>query len=237
MSIKNIILSLIILILASCAHKTYQPDYTPSSSQDDETSILMAERALVAKEPSPANQNELNQENTQRYVQFEAYITLNTSQPDSVHRQINMLAVKFNGYILHAENNSTVIRIPSEDFSKAIKIIETLGKVENKEIKGEDVTEQYYDLSTRLESNQKIKERYLDLLKLATNVESALKVERELERLNIEIDRLTGQLNRLKHLVRFSTISVYTGEKIKPGPIGYVFYGIYEAVKWLFVWD
>jgi hypothetical protein len=60
-------------------------------------------------------------------------------------------------------------------------------------------------------------------------------VEKELERLNETIELLKGEMNRINHLTAYSTISVYLKEKKKPGIIGYVGVGIYQAVKWLFV--
>ncbi|MFM7854433.1 MAG: DUF4349 domain-containing protein, partial [Flammeovirgaceae bacterium] len=69
----------------------------------------------------------------------------------------------------------------------------------------------------------------------AENVEAALKVEKELERLNGEIDLITGKLNRLSHLSDFSTIDVELVEQKKIGVLGYIGIGIYKAMKWLFV--
>jgi hypothetical protein len=192
--------------------------------------VVTAERPLVKS-------TEIEQESVERFVQYEAYITISSSKPDSVHQSVLRLVNNFEGYVLKSEKEKTIIRVPSTNFSEVVKEIEALGIVANKEIKGEDVTEQYHDLNTRLESSKKVRDRYLELLKIANSVESALRIERELERVNKEIDLLTGKLNRLQHLVRFSTISVSTAKEIKPGPIGYIFYGAYKIVKWLFVWD
>ena len=37
--------------------------------------------------------------------------------------------------------------------------------------------------------------------------------------------------------VAMATISVDLEEDVSPGPIGWIGYGIYRGVKWLFVWD
>ena len=58
---------------------------------------------------------------------------------------------------------------------------------------------------------------------------------KELERLNTELDQLQGQMKRLENLTSFSTITIRHEERKKPGPIGYIGIGLYEAVKWLFV--
>jgi hypothetical protein len=48
-------------------------------------------------------------------------------------------------------------------------------------------------------------------------------------------DELKERLNRLSHLEAYATITVDLQEKVKPGLIGYVFVGLYQGVKWLFV--
>jgi hypothetical protein len=111
-----------------------------------------------------------------------------------------------------------------------------LGEVASQEVQGTDVTEEYYDLQTRLDNAQKTRQRYLEILGQAQTVEQALLVERELERLNREIDLLTGRMNKLKHLATYATITITTTQPLRPGPLGYVFYGLYRAIKWLFVW-
>jgi hypothetical protein len=86
--------------------------------------------------------------------------------------------------------------VKSEHLNDAIKEISELGKVQGKSLSGQDVTEEYLDFQIRLENAEKSRERYLELLAKAENVEAALKVEKELERLNGTIDLLKGKMNR-----------------------------------------
>lgn len=128
-----------------------------------------------------------------------------------------------------------VIRVKSDQLNEAITTIEQLGKLTNKNVSGQDVTNEYRDYKIRLENAQKARNRYLELLKIAENVEATLKVEKELERLNNTIDLLKGKMNRIDHLDQFSTITINLKEKKNPGILGYVGLGLYHAVKWLFV--
>ena len=68
------------------------------------------------------------------------------------------------------------------------------------------------------------------------SVETILKVEVELQRIENIIEQLKGQLERMEHLKSFCTIYVYYSEPVSPGIVGWVFVGLYEGVKWLFVW-
>ena len=117
----------------------------------------------------------------------------------------------------------------------AVKAIARLGKIQNQSLQGRDVTNEYLDYEIRLDNAIKARERYLELLNKAENVEAALQVERELERLNETIDLLKGRMNRIEHLSTFATITVELKEKKKPGILGYIGLGLYHSVKWLFV--
>lgn len=145
------------------------------------------------------------------------------------------LPKKYEGYFTTLGTHQTNIRVKAKHLDAALKDIESLGKVREKNLTGDDVTEQYMDYEIRLDNAKKARDRYLELLAKAENVEAALKVEKELERLNGEIDLMQGRMNRLSHLEDFSTIQISLKEKKKPGILGYVGLGLYHAVKWLFV--
>ncbi len=114
-------------------------------------------------------------------------------------------------------------------------MIETLEKVKSKNISGNDVTDEYTDYNTRLENAEKTRKRWPELLAKAVTVDEILKVEKELERLNTDIDLLKEQMNRMDHLEEIFNHNRISLRKTKPGIIGYVFVGIYKGVKWLFV--
>ncbi len=171
----------------------------------------------------------------ERKILFSAYLSLLVNKPDTANTYIAEIAKKYEGYVNELGTNRTIIRVKSLYLDSAIKDISYLGKIENKNISGQDVTEQFLDFQIRLENAKKARTRYLELLAKAENVEAALKVEKELERLNETIDLLKGKMNRINHLSEFSTITVSLKEKKKPGILGYMGIGIYKSVKWLFV--
>jgi hypothetical protein len=105
----------------------------------------------------------------------------------------------------------------------------------SKNVYGKDVTDEYFDNEIRLDNANKARQRYLELLQKAENVATTLLIEKELERLNVEIDSLKGKLERMNHLTDFSTIEIYLEQKEKLGILGYVFIGLYKGIEWLFV--
>jgi len=184
---------------------------------------------------SESARGELNAEDYERKILYSAEITLKINSSDSVNLELRELAKRYNGYLSEEGTTKSIVRIKSEGFKEALDDISLLGNVLNKNVLGLDVTEDYYDYQIRLENAEKSRERYLELLSKAENVEAALKVEKELERLNETIDLLKGKMQAIEHAAEFATIEVYLKERNKPGPLGYVGIGIYETVKWLFV--
>jgi hypothetical protein len=171
----------------------------------------------------------------QSMLVYNATMWVQVKQVDTVMNQLTRLAAAENGYVVSKNNYSMVLRIETTHLESAMTQIAQFGKVESKSISTTDVSADYEDTRIRLDNAEKARNRYLELLAKAENVEAALKVEKELERLNTEIDMLRGRVGKLEHDVRYSTITVHYSEKTKLGVLGYVFVGLWKGVSWLFV--
>ncbi len=119
------------------------------------------------------------------------------------------------------------LRVPSDRFLSVIAEIEQSGTVKSKHVSGEDVTEEYIDLTARLNNSKRQEKRLLEILDMAENVKEVLEVEHELERVRNDIERLTGSINYLENRVEFATISVSLYE---PEPITHS-WGIRDAFR------
>ncbi|MDD5473772.1 MAG: DUF4349 domain-containing protein [Candidatus Methanoperedens sp.] len=126
------------------------------------------------------------------------------------------------------KNGQMTVRVPQKNFNPALEQVEVLGTVKSRQISGQDVTEEFIDLGARLGNLKKQETRLAEILKNATTVKDVLEVERELERVRGEIERLTGRLNYLNQSVEMSTISVSASE---PTPIGGQGWGITDALS------
>jgi hypothetical protein len=172
-----------------------------------------------------------------RVVIYKASLQMVVNSADSLNSRLVDIAKKYGGYAVSLGNRHSAIRVTAPNLLQALGELSTHGKISTQSISGNDVTEEYRDYGIRLDNANKARQRYLDLLQKAENVEAALKVEKELERLNGEIESLKGKIERLKHLSDLSTIEVSMEEKRRIGILGYVFVGLYQGVKWLFVRD
>lgn len=118
------------------------------------------------------------------------------------------LATQTGGYMHRLSNRGIVVRVPAERFGEVSAALAKLGTVTNKDVRAEDVTEQYVDLQMRLRGAKALHEKLLGLLARAASVKEALAVETELARVRTQVEQLEGQLNKLKNRVAYATISV-----------------------------
>lgn len=211
--------------LSACSSGSYPSQSSSYPSSVDQSSGI-TESGL--EDEFPPSQN--------RIVIYNAYLTLIVEEPESLGKSLQSIAESYGGYLQKSGTEEAVLRIKSESLKEVLAKLETMGKVRNKRISGEDVTENYQDLKIRLENAEKLRLRYLDLLDKAKEVEEILKIERELERINTEIDLYKGKRNYLENQSALATIRIDIEKKVKAGPIGLIFVGAYKAVRWLFVW-
>ena len=130
-----------------------------------------------------------------------------------------------------------VMRIPSTGFESFIDALDDVGDVENVAVSGRDVTEQLIDWQARLDNLIALRDRLRLHMDRATNVEELVLVERELARVQSEIDSLSGRLDSTRDAVALSRLTVTLREGTRLGPLGVLFYGIGKAISWLFVRD
>jgi len=216
----------------------YDYEYTNMEINEERvvTAGLMGEKDIIGHEgKSKISSSEISPRFNKEMLVYNASVSLTVRNQDSTMSRIEKLATKEDGYVVSKSNYKIVIRIDTKQMNGILETIMKEGKVDSKNISTRDVSDEYADVQIRLDNAEKARTRYLELLAKAENVEAALKVEKELERLNTEIDQLRGQLKKMEHDVRYSTITVNVYEKPKLGVLGYVFVGIGKGVKWLFV--
>jgi hypothetical protein len=108
-------------------------------------------------------------------------------------------------------NQSTaeiIVRVPSERFDAFVAEIATVGEVRNRNIKALDTGLEHRDLGILVGNLEAALARYRDLLQKATEPLQVLVVERELERVRSDLDRIKGRLAFLKDRVARATVSI-----------------------------
>ncbi|MDP2954071.1 MAG: DUF4349 domain-containing protein [Chloroflexota bacterium] len=152
----------------------------------------------------------------QRQVISTASLSLEVKAVEAAVSQVRAIAEGLGGFVERLSGSSgknqdqatVTIRVPQDQFFTAVERLEALGKVQNRNMGTDDVTERFIDLEARLKSALRGEQSLLSLLQKAQTVSDVLTIERELSRVRSEIERLQGQLNFLKRRVDLATITV-----------------------------
>jgi Domain of unknown function (DUF4349) len=109
-------------------------------------------------------------------------------------------------------------RVPAERFDEALSGAQGLAqKVLSRTVSGDDVTEEFVDIESRLRNLEATRDRLLTFLEKADKVEDALKVNESLSQIQGEIEQARGRKQFLQQSAALSTISAYlTPEPITP---------------------
>ena len=189
--------------------------------------------------PQPATYADTAVETTDvpanRMVIRTASLSLRVERADSTLRRLTQLAESFGGYPASTDNTTARLRVPAARLDEALDRIAALGKVTDRRLSTEDITNGYRDLGIRLENAERTRQRYLALLERAETVTETLEIERELQRISEEVELLKARRLGLERDEALATVTVYLREREKIGPLGYVFVGLWKGISWLFV--
>ncbi len=164
---------------------------------------------VTANQPQPAQE---------RLIIRNADMTIVATDTEAALLQIAQMAENGGGWVVSSnvyqssETSKTgyiQIRIPSEGFQSVLDAIAGLAvRVESLSTSGQDVTEEYVDLSSQLVNLEATADRVRGFLDDATRVEDALAVNMELSRLEGEIAVIKGRMQYLEQSSAFSSITV-----------------------------
>jgi hypothetical protein len=101
------------------------------------------------------------------------------------------------------------VKVPASRFDELTEELEPLGRLQFVNVGAEDVSEEFVDLTARVENGRRLEDRLVELLRTRTGkLQDVLSVERELARVREEIERMEGRLRFLKTSAQLSTLSV-----------------------------
>lgn len=155
---------------------------------------------------------------TNRLVIQNSDLSLLVKNVKQTANQITDFAKNNGGFMISSSLNNPneqgtgniTIRVPSRKFKETLTFLEGLSvKVVYENLYGEDVTDQYTDISARLQTLNTTKAKFEEILTKANQVQDILNVEREIINLQSQIDSLKGQELYLEKSAELSKITVY----------------------------
>ncbi|MEC5425734.1 DUF4349 domain-containing protein [Virgibacillus sp. C22-A2] len=110
-------------------------------------------------------------------------------------------------------NGQITARIPQDQFQDFIRVVEEgSGKVLESSVSGQDVTEEYVDLESRLKSKKVVEDRLLSFMENAEKTEDLLTISSDLEKVQGDIEEVTGRMNYLQNKADLATVTIYIQE-------------------------
>lgn len=132
-------------------------------------------------------------------------------------------AQRYGGYISESNvrkegkeqvSGNIKLRIPQKNFRLFLHDAEAQATdVISRNITGQDVTEEYVDLESRLKSKKVVEERLISFMKDATKTEDLLKISSDLAAVQEEIETIEGKMKFLENQTSLSTINITLYEK------------------------
>ncbi|WP_433749306.1 DUF4349 domain-containing protein [Falsibacillus pallidus] len=181
-----------------------------------------------------------------RKVIYTANLSVEADNYEKLLQSLEKKASSMGGYIVRSNSYHTdeenkagevVFRIPQERFQEFLEFSEgASAKVLERNVAGEDVTEEYVDLESRLKAKKTVEKRLLSFMENAQKTEDLLKISDDLARVQEEIESIEGRRKYLENQSSLATITVSIREnKIKVGEIEKDQAGIWLKTKKEFV--
>jgi hypothetical protein len=214
--------------------------------------------AAPAADQSSANLPDTAPRSSIRMIIKNGEMTLLVADTDRALEQATDIAVNSGGYVVSSrtwndgdyKSATLTMGVPSDQFEAVQRQLRALAvKVQNDTSSGQDVSDEYVDLQSRLTNLEATAARIRELLKDAKDVDEALQVNIKLSDVESEIEQIKGRMQYLKDRSAFSTIAVnFEPQRPTPTPAawqpgktveaavdaaGGLLRGLIDAVIWL----
>jgi hypothetical protein len=159
----------------------------------------------------------MDQQSFNRLVIKTADVSLQVENVASAEAAVRAKVNALGGYVVKVQTSGSdeyltttiTFRVPASRFDDALAGVEGLAKkVLSHTVGGDDVTEEYVDLDSRLRNLEATRARLLTFLDKADKVEDALAVNQSLSDVQGQIEQIQGRKKYLEQSAAFSTITV-----------------------------
>jgi len=167
-----------------------------------------------------------NPQHTRKIIR-NAYLSVETSKEQDMAQVYGELLAfcgtigghEFSGEINNGDSYSyvmSVMKIPPDKLDDFLNYVGDKVKIINSRIDADDVTAEFYDLTTRLETKRKSLESYYKLLENADSVEEIIQIQRTIDNITEEIEATEGRLRVLADLVDMATVTLSMHQENDP---------------------
>jgi hypothetical protein len=159
----------------------------------------------------------------ERKIIRDAELTMEVPSTTETQRAVTSIAESHSGFVVTSEAKQReatepakrtldiklVVRVPSNQFGAALNEIEGLAtNLTQRNVNGQDVTEEFIDLEARLKTQKALETQFLEIMRQANKVADALEVQRQIADVRTEIEKLEGRRRFLESRTSLSSITV-----------------------------
>lgn len=139
-------------------------------------------------------------------------VSLEVQTVSDAEDKIAEWAKSLGGYVTNAntwQNGAGfTVRIPSERFDEAMAQVGNFGRITNRSVSSEDVSDNYYDMKSRLETKYILRDKLSSYLNQAKDIKDLLEIERQLNSVIEDIESTERRFKRLSGQIDYSTIYI-----------------------------
>jgi hypothetical protein len=248
---KRLLIALVLVaavILTACGSQaaTQAPAlYDRGAPMAPEAQVAGSEMALPTMAPAEAQKaadsyntdgNAVPPSQQDRLVIQNADLSLVVKDPKAKMDQMTALAGRMGGFVVSSNlyqayapdgeqvpEGSIVIRVPAEKLEDALKEIKSdVVEVQNETRTGQDVTQEYVDLKSRLKNLEAAEVQLTKIMDEATKTEDVLNVFNQLNSYREQIELVKGQMQYYEQSAAYSAISarIIAEKTIQPIQVG-----------------
>lgn len=186
------------------------PRMAKSMMQADSVSFAGAEMDEAAYEERTAEGGGAAEQ--ERKLIKTGSVTLEVQSLSAADSAVEKWSASLGGYISNSYSHQTganyTVKIPAARFDEAMKTAGDLGILREHSISTQDVSEQFYDLQTRLSNKRVMRDNLRAYLEKAKDIKDLLQIEKELNSVLTEIESMEGRMKRLSNQIDYATITV-----------------------------
>lgn len=123
----------------------------------------------------------------------------------------------YEDYVKHGGTLHATIscRVPTAKYNEFVNSISGVGKVMDKQTSVDNISQEYYDTTTKIESLKIQEQRLLTFLESATSIEEILEIEDRLENVRYEISKLENKVIYMDMDVAYSYVDIELEEVLE----------------------
>jgi Domain of unknown function (DUF4349) len=164
----------------------------------------------------PGGQQTINPDWDKKIIKT-ASINLEVKDYNNFYTSLREKVKAMGGYVAQEEQtqsdykieNNMTIKVPVDQFDNAVvQLSGNAQKINERKITSQDVTTEVVDTKSRIEAKKQVRQRYMELLGQAKNMQDILSVQSEVNAIQEEIESAAGRVEYLSHSSVFSTINL-----------------------------